>query len=240
MLPACRSECLPDAPRAASAWHFFGHQLKCPTGIAGRLTGHLMRAVNRRPNALAIGRLAIGPADQILEIGFGPGEAIRTMAAKAKAGRVYGVDRSAAMVSLASRRNRCGIADGRVRLFEANSLSLPLAAESIDKILAVNVIYFWDDVAGVLHEARRVLRHGGVLSLYATDAAAMRRWKFAGPETHHLYSEESLRRVLGEAADSRDDVSVERVMVAPGLPGLIAVLVKNDGGNDRSKRSIQA
>ena len=43
---------------------------------------------------------------------------------------------------------------------------LPFENASFDKILAVNVIYFWRDAAAVVKEIRRVLRPGGHL-LYA-------------------------------------------------------------------------
>ena len=99
-----------------SFWSGIGHQLKCPSGRAGRLTGRVMAVVNKEPNRLAIEALGIEPADQVLELGFGPGSAVRAMAAAARSGRVLGIDRSPEMLAQASRRNRRAIERGRVKL----------------------------------------------------------------------------------------------------------------------------
>jgi hypothetical protein len=52
-------------------------QLHEPRGLVGRLVGTAMRLVNRAPNRLALEALALGSGDTVLELGFGPGEAIR-------------------------------------------------------------------------------------------------------------------------------------------------------------------
>ena len=58
--------------------------------------GRVMEAINRAPNREAIAALAIAPADVVVEIGYGPGCAIETLAASAPRGRVYGIDPSPA------------------------------------------------------------------------------------------------------------------------------------------------
>jgi ubiquinone/menaquinone biosynthesis C-methylase UbiE len=52
------------------------------------------RPSNRRRNRWVVSLLGIRPADQVLEIGFGPGLAIAELA-RAGAGHVYGIDHSA-------------------------------------------------------------------------------------------------------------------------------------------------
>lgn len=42
-------------------WSAIGHQLKCPSGRAGQLTGLIMTVVNKEPNRLAIDALRIEP-----------------------------------------------------------------------------------------------------------------------------------------------------------------------------------
>ena len=75
-----------------------------------------MTVVNREPNRLAIEALQIGPADTVLELGFGPGVAIRAVAAAACQGLVLGIDSSPEMLAQASRRNRRAIEEKQVQL----------------------------------------------------------------------------------------------------------------------------
>jgi ubiquinone/menaquinone biosynthesis C-methylase UbiE len=201
-----------------------GRQLQRPSGLSGRLTGALMRMVNAKPNRMAVEALRVEPQDVVLELGFGPGHAIAMLAAQAKTGLVYGVDQSPVMLEQAQTRNRHAIDAGRVFLYEAPFERLPFWQASVDKILAVNVIYFWHDVPAVLQEIRRVLRPGGRIVIYATDASTMRRWKFAGPETHRLFSASELTAILRQGGFDGHHVEVSNIRVAKGIDGLIATI----------------
>lgn len=183
-----------------------------------------MALANRRPNRAAIAALDIQPGDHILELGFGPGAAITAMAALAPRGRIYGVDKSQAMLELARRRNVTAIRAGRVALRQSPFEALPLPDASVDKILAVNVVYFWTDAAPILREVRRVLRPGGLVSIYATDASAMGRWKFAGPETHRLFDRQSLAALLQGGGFHEERICIREVQPVPGIRGLLAVI----------------
>ena len=159
-------------------WKTIGRQLHQPRGVAGRLVGQAMAVVNREPNQIAIDALKISPDDTVLELGFGPGRAIRTLTSMVPRGQVLGLDHSEAMLGQAARYNRCAIRNGRVLLQQGCFDDLPWAAETVDKILAVNVVYFLRADAAEIREARRVLRPGGMMAIYATDKSAMARWKF--------------------------------------------------------------
>lgn len=200
-------------------WHAIGRQLRQPSGWAAALAGPLMRLVNARPNALAVAALDVRPGDTVLELGCGPGHGLRLLAARAGHGVVHGIDHSAAMLRQAGRRNRAAIRAGRIRLHRGGFERLPLPDGSVDRILAVNVAYFWRDPPAVLAEARRVLQPGGVLAIYVTDAATMRRWRFAGSATHRHYDRELLARLLGDA-------EVRPVRLPFGVGGLLATAGK--------------
>ena len=183
-----------------------------------------MRLANERPNHLAVASLQVMPHDTLLELGFGPGHALELMARLVPHGRIYGVDHSRVMLEQASKRNQAAMREGRVVLFRAGCDALPLENASIDKVLAVNVIYFWQDVGAVLKEIRRVLRPGGRVSIYATDADSMRKWKFAGPETHRLYSADQLTNVMRQAGFERRAICVKKMRIAGRIQGLIVTL----------------
>lgn len=208
-------------------WHAIGRQLRHPRGLSGRIAGNVMRIANGRPNALAIAALKIEPADDILELGFGPGHAIATMASLAPFGTIHGIDQSAAMLGQARERNFGAIRAGRVFLRHGRFEELPLPDASVDKILAVNVIYFWDDAPAVVREMLRVLRPGGLVSVYATDSCAMRRWKFASAATHRLFDAEEIAALLRQGGFDRDDIEVTKIGAGFGVPGLIATVRKH-------------
>ncbi|MFC7617164.1 SAM-dependent methyltransferase [Actinokineospora soli] len=117
--------------------------------------------------AWAVERVAPRPGMRVLEIGFGRGVAVDLLC---RAGAVVtGVDRSARMVEVASRRNAehvaAGVADLRLG-------TLADVTGSFDAVLAVNVNAFWTaprDLAPVT----AALAPGGVLHLcYEPPTAA--------------------------------------------------------------------
>jgi SAM-dependent methyltransferase len=138
-----------------------------PTGIPGRIAGWIMahRTSNRRRNAWAVSLLDVQRDDRVLEIGFGPGIAIRELARAAPAGYVYGLDHSAVMVRQAARRNADGVRRGRVELALGSAETLPAFDLPFDKILAVNAMLAWDQPAELLGNLRRVLRTGGRIAI---------------------------------------------------------------------------
>jgi ubiquinone/menaquinone biosynthesis C-methylase UbiE len=186
-----------------------------------------MALVNKEPNRLAIDALGIEPADQVLELGFGPGSAVRAMAAAARSGRVLGIDRSPEMLAQASRRNRRAIERGRVELRLGRFDALPWASGTVDKILAANVVYFFSRNADEVCEARRLLRPGGLMAIYATDRATMSHWKFSGPDTHTLYDRAELQGLMLRGGFRAEDVAIRAVPLAFGINGLLALARKD-------------
>jgi ubiquinone/menaquinone biosynthesis C-methylase UbiE len=185
-----------------------------------------MALANRQPNRIAIDALDIASDDTVLEVGFGPGQALRILTALASAGRVLGIDHSAAMVAQAARRNRDAIRDGCLQLTLGPFDCLPWPAGSIDKILAVNVAYFFRADGADVHEARRVLRPGGRMAIYATDRAAMARWKFSGEETHRTVDGAEMERLLVRGGFEPHEIAIFTMTMPLGIPGLLVVACK--------------
>ena len=207
-----------------AAWISLGRQLRKPEGLGGHFLALTMSLANERSNSVAIAALDIARNDTILELGFGGGDAIRVIANAAAEAQVFGIDHSAAMCLRASRRLRSTIHDGRVLLVQGNLKRLPWQECAVDKCLAVHVAYFMS--AREVHEARRVLRIGGRLVVLVTDKAAMRRWKFAFPETHRQFAESDLTRLLLDGGFSRQEMCLQRVSLGMGIPGLLALATK--------------
>jgi SAM-dependent methyltransferase len=163
-----------------------------PHGFAGRLAGWEMalRPSNRKRNRWAVALLDVQPHDHILEIGFGPGLAIRELARRATDGFVLGIDHSEVMVREATVRNRAAVEQGRVDLRLGSALDLRDFRELFDKALAVNNFGMWPEPAARLTELRRALRPGGRVAIVSQP-----RCPGATAETTRRVGEETAERL---------------------------------------------
>lgn len=179
------------------------------------------RASNRERNKWAVSLLDIQPRDRVLEIGFGPGLAIREIARLAVEGQVCGVDHSEVMVRQASRRNAESLRSGRVDLSLGSVNSLPAFDRPFDKVLAVNVIEFLADPVGCLAALRSLLRVGGRIAI-----AHQPRCPGATDETAALKGQR-LAAQLARAGFS--DVRVETLGLKPAVVCVLGVNASGAG-----------
>ena len=137
-------------------WKRIAAQFGRPAGLPGALAGFIMahRSSNRERNRWAISLLNLKPGDSVLEVGFGPGMAIREMGRVVTTGIIWGLDHSPVMVRQASRRNARAVAAGKVKLLAGSVSTIPPSIGPLDKILSVNTYQFWknpDTAAGALY-----------------------------------------------------------------------------------------
>ena len=211
---------MPQSP----IWAAIGRQLRNPSGFGGRLIARLMAVANRRSNRIAIRALDRSPDDTILDLGCGSGPAVKVLAGMAGPGLILGLDHSEIMLAQALRHSRHAVRQGRVHLLRGRIDALPCRDNTIDRILAVHVVYF-AGAAGV-REARRVLRPGGRIVIVATDRSAMARWKFAQPSTHELFDTPGLANLLVRGGFATSAISVTPIKLAFGVLGLLAIATK--------------
>jgi ubiquinone/menaquinone biosynthesis C-methylase UbiE len=205
-------------------WAAIGRQLRNPSGFGGRLIARLMAVANRPSNRIAIRALDCSPDNTILDLGCGSGPAVKVFAAMAGQGLILGIDHSEIMLAQAFRHNRYAIRQGRVHLLRGRIDALPCRDNTIDRILAVHVVYFAGE-AGV-REARRVLRPGGRIVIVATDRSAMTRWKFTQSSTHELFDLPGLTSLLMRGGFATSEISVTQIKLAFGVLGLLAIATK--------------
>jgi ubiquinone/menaquinone biosynthesis C-methylase UbiE len=136
-----------------------------PQGLLGRLGGHIMAWTKASFTRWVIDLLEIQPDDRVLEVGFGPGVAIRRLAASTPAVFIAGIDSSREMVEQAAARNAKAIAEGRVDLRAGSVERLPFEDNSFDKVLSINSLQVWPDAVAGLSEIQRVMKVGGKLAL---------------------------------------------------------------------------
>lgn len=152
-----------------------------PRGNWGRVALALMAAKNGGNNSAALGALNPQPGERILEIGVGPGLALKHVLRKlGRSGFVGGIDHSALAVERTRRRVARAIREGRAAVFEASVSRIPFKDEMFDGAFAVNSSQFWPDLESDLREVARVLRPGGRLVITQRAANGDVKMDFAG------------------------------------------------------------
>lgn len=132
---------------------------------------------------------------QVLDAGCGAGYGSAELARTAAC--VLGIDRSEDAIALA----RTEYAAPNLRFEQADCAALPVADESIDLVVAFEVIEHLEDWRGFLREARRTLTPGGQFivstpnKLYYSESR-----RAAGPNPFHVheFEFEEFRAELGE------------------------------------------
>ena len=141
-------------------------QFRNPRGLGGHVTGWIMghRPSNVQRNRWVVSLLDL-PTDRILEVGFGPGVALRELARLAPHGYVCGIDRSEVMVRQARRRNAAAVRAGVLDIRAGTAEDVPQFDRPFDRVMAVNSLGFWQDPEKRLEELRKVLRPGGLIAI---------------------------------------------------------------------------
>jgi ubiquinone/menaquinone biosynthesis C-methylase UbiE len=203
-----------------------GAQLRRPTGLAGRAVSRLLSPLNGDSNALAIDALGIEDNDRILELGFGPADALCSIAQRWPAVHMVGLDHSPAMLAHASRRLRAPLNNGVLTLLQGRFDALPFGDKIFDKLLAVHVAYFFVPAGTELKEAYRVLREGGRIVLLVTAKAAMTRWGFDSIGSHRLLDRKDIVDDLTRAGFEPRGITVATVPLRFGVKALLATAEK--------------
>jgi ubiquinone/menaquinone biosynthesis C-methylase UbiE len=106
------------------------------------------------------------PSHSVLDIGCGPGAAVR-VAARSVA-RAVGVDRSQAMIEIASRRSRRFT---NVEFAVGGAEQLPFPDGTFDRVWTIHSFHHWEDQAQGIAECLRALRPSGRLLIVENDTS---------------------------------------------------------------------
>lgn len=180
------------------AWFkLMANQLRMPSGFLAKITGNKMNASNELLYHLTLDNLQVKDGEHILEIGFGNGKFFRELNSKANNLTITGIDHSPNMVTEAVKINRDLHASGKLKTIAGSSNNLPFDDNSFDKILCINVIYFWENPALHLQEIHRVLKPGGYFCTGFRPKENLSKFPFA-KHGFTLYTEEEWKNLLEE------------------------------------------
>jgi ubiquinone/menaquinone biosynthesis C-methylase UbiE len=173
-----------------------------------------LRPSNRHRNHWAVSLLNVEPTDRFLEVGFGPGIAIREAARRATHGKVIGVDHSNEMVRQATRRNRDAVHQGRVELHQMDADALRAFELTFNKVLVVNSLGFWPHPVDRLDDIRSIMSEQGVIAIVSQPRCP------GATNEHTERAEQEIRRQLQEAGFT--DLRSERLELSPPVVCVLA------------------
>ncbi|NQV81552.1 MAG: class I SAM-dependent methyltransferase [Alphaproteobacteria bacterium] len=138
-------------------------QFKQPHGALGHLAGILManRPSNRARNLRTVDLLDCQATDRVLEIGCGPGIALKACVERVRHGHVTGLDHSSTMIDHARYRLQTAIAKNRLTLVHGGLEVLPAIGQTFDRVYSVNVAQFFSDLEAAYRAIIAVMNDDG-------------------------------------------------------------------------------
>lgn len=147
-------------------------QLSQPSGEAGEAIAKSMNVVNTALTAWAIETLAPRAGETIAEIGPGNGAlSLPIVGALGADGHYLGIELSEDMARAATATLGAAAA-ARIDIHNGDCRSAPVDAASLDGLMAVNLLYFIDDLPGLLGQIANWLKPDGraVFAIRSADS----------------------------------------------------------------------
>ncbi len=215
---------IPGATRASrkrdTTVNRIARQFAGPSGPIGHLVTWQLARGNASFNRWLVHELGtvVPPPATVIELGCGPGIALRELLSAYPAASVVGADPSPVVLKSARRRNAPAIADGRLTLVTGDIATAACHAPA-GLALACHVLYFWADPVRELRRIRLLLVPDGHLALgyqLRQDMPPIAQRTFP-QEGFTLYdSDDHVAAVLHQAGFAPPEI---RVFGDPGRPG---------------------
>lgn len=137
-------------------------QSRKPSGWLGKIILQPMFVKsNADLNQFILELMAIQANEQLLEVGFGPGELLFQLCQRNPSVQFTGLDFSSLMLQQASLHTQRFIKSGQLSLVEASSDNIPFDNFSFHQVVCANTLCFWQSPEPHFKEVLRVLKPGG-------------------------------------------------------------------------------
>jgi SAM-dependent methyltransferase len=177
---------------------YINQQASSPHGAFGWLLGKIWPVEHRAINERTLALLSIEPGQSVVELGCGSGTALSHAIERASGGRVIGLDVSATMVKMATRRNRKAVEQGLASVRLIDGTTLGLQPRSFNRAFSVHTLYFWKNPLETLRQLRESLRELGRLVLTFRPEGPEIPARFRDP-TYRFYTEVEVQQLLRQA-----------------------------------------
>ncbi|MFO1186320.1 MAG: methyltransferase domain-containing protein [Alphaproteobacteria bacterium] len=175
---------------------FINGQAANPRGLFADLLAAIWRRDHAAINGTTIDLLDLTSGMSAVDVGCGPGDALREIARRGC--RALGLDVSQRMVEIARRSHMAGVLAGSIDVRRISDGDLGLSPLSIDRAMSVHSIYFWRTPERVFADLAAALKPGGRLVLAFTpegpDVPARLR-----TAAYRFYSEQEIERFFSGA-----------------------------------------
>lgn len=180
---------------------FIEKQFRKPSGLLGRYIVKHMRRMNHPIYDRLIDSLNIQESNKIFEIGYGHGIGIDKIL-RIKDCYISGIDFSKLMFKQATKLNKTYIEQGIVNLYLGDFLAHTLAPQSFDKILCLNVVYFWKELETPFKKIYNGLKGNGIFTIYMESPDDLTKQKLKNTDVFNKYSIHEVVGALKEAGFS--------------------------------------
>jgi len=173
-------------------------QLSCPTGDGGIVLGHKMNETNEFITNKSIDVLAPAAGENITEIGFGNGVlSQRIIDSIGDNGKFTGIEKSHTLAKQAHEYFCCGD-KSNITIHSTNYSEVDINNNSIDGILAVNLLYFIDDTHLFFKKLYNWLKPGGRIIVGIRSPQTLKKMPF----TQFYFKLRSESEVITSMSDS--------------------------------------
>lgn len=176
---------------------------KKPEGLEGREVAQDMNEHHFDLWNWGLGYISTASDFLVLDVGCGGGRAAQILAELCPDGKVYGIDYSEEMVSMAKNVNKEFVKNDRIEIVYGTVSSIPYPENTFDLVTAFETYYFWPNLIGDLKETHRVLKLGGTLlivnEVYKHEDFDERNMEYVNALHMHYHTPEEHEDILLKA-----------------------------------------
>ena len=172
-----------------------GRQLKKPTGKTGLQVAENMNVANYQIYDFVLSKFDITDNSNILEIGCGNGKFISKFFDANPNIHLTVVDYSDVMCTETKLLNKELINDNRLIVKCEDAIEMSISDETIDIVVTINTVYFWEHVDKQLLEIKRIIKKGGLLVIGYRPKSVMKDFP-STQEVFRLYEPDELRLLV--------------------------------------------